>query len=212
MKQTRNFIYEISAFLSIIAFHNTVSIPCQFVLFFLLAIEPTFTPLCKMHPVEVINYQLREFQVLGRKTKQSSLGRQGLYWCGKHQIKANSQNFRAWLRGTDHESWAFIEIRSAIHIEEPGVHKNRLKNINLSWTDSCVAKMYIMTRIVISKKKKRLIGPVKKSVFLMTQNTVHCKREALFLLSLSLWLWIFPVWGGVLVTLNGTSKALEDLP
>ena len=93
MKQTKNFLSPKSLLFSV--FHNTVSIQCQLVLFFLLAIEPTFTPSCKMHTVEVINYQLSKFQVLGRKTKQSSQQARLTLIAGKQQIKTNSHNFRA---------------------------------------------------------------------------------------------------------------------
>lgn len=122
------FISQISAFLNTNVFYNTISLQCQLVLFFLLAIEPTFTPSCQMHTVEVINYQLNKFQVLGRKTKQSSQQTRLILIAGKHQIKTNSHNFRAWLRAPDHESWAFTEIGPAIHMEQLSVCKNRLKN------------------------------------------------------------------------------------
>lgn len=82
----------------------------------------------KVHTVEVINYQLKLFQVLGRKTKQSSQQARLILITGKHQIKTNSQNFRAWLRAPDHESWTFIEVGLAIHTEEISVGKHRLKN------------------------------------------------------------------------------------
>lgn len=62
------------------------------------------------------------------------------------------------------------------------MQKQAEKCINPPWTDQCIAKMHIMTRTVMSIKDV----PVKKSIFQVTQNRVHCKIEASFILNLSL--------------------------
>lgn len=60
------------SFLSVTAIGSPVSVVFLFVLLLLPVIGPTFTPWADVVTVEVINYQLRESQVLGRKRKQSS--------------------------------------------------------------------------------------------------------------------------------------------
>lgn len=108
------------------------STQCQCVLFFLLALSQlSLLGARKMHVVEMINYQLRLFQVLGRKTTQSSQQARLILITGKHQIKTNSHNFRAWLRVPDHESWTFIETGLATHTEEVSAGKKRLKNAQI---------------------------------------------------------------------------------
>lgn len=79
MKQTRNFIYKISAFLNINVFHNTVSIQCQFALFFLPVIEPTFTPSCKMHTCGSYQLPIEGVPSARKENKTKFSGTQGLH-------------------------------------------------------------------------------------------------------------------------------------
>lgn len=133
MKQTRNYLSTkpllSSVFMSFtIQFLLSANVFCSFCL---LLSQLSLLHARKMHAVEVINYQLRLFQVLGRKIKQSSQQARLILITGKHQIKTNSHNFRAWLRAPDHESWTFIEIGLAIHTEDISVGKHRLKNAQI---------------------------------------------------------------------------------
>lgn len=130
MKQTRNFLSTKSLLSSVLmSFTMQFLFSANLFCSCLLAIEPTFTPPSKMHTVEVINCQLREFQVLEGKTKQSSQQAKLMLITGKHQIKTNSHNFRTRLRATDHESWAFIEREPAIHMGDSVYAKKQVENL-----------------------------------------------------------------------------------
>lgn len=154
MKQTRNYLFTkpllSSVFMSFtIQFLLSANVFCSFCL---PLSQLSLLHARKMHTVEVINYQLRLFQVLGRKTKQSSQQARLILITGKHQIKTNSQNFSAWLRAPDHESWTFIEVGLAIHGGAQCRQTQAEKCTSPSWIDRCVAKMCIITRTFIAIK------------------------------------------------------------
>lgn len=113
MKQIRRiFIYKRFSFLSVNVFHRIVSVMISFVLLFVSAVLGQ--PLLPQQTCSPWKW-LREFQVLGRKIKQSSQQAGLTLITGKYQIKTNSHNSSTWLRVVDCDSWAFIELRLEAH-------------------------------------------------------------------------------------------------
>jgi hypothetical protein len=92
MKQTKN-VLSTKSWLFSVWMSFTIQLLFNFNLFWSFLHWANFHSLCKMLSVEVINYQLREFQMLGRKTQQSSQQAGLLLITGRHQIKTNSHNF-----------------------------------------------------------------------------------------------------------------------